>query len=74
MYRNAKQFNLDTSKIVITGQSAGGHLALMAGVLIMSAGFDNTCLGERADGASNRGPNNTDELKVAASTGMALPM
>ena len=74
MYRNAKQFNFDTSTIVITGQSAGGDLALMAGVLIMSAGFDNACLGDRAGGASNRGPNDTDELKVAASTGMALTM
>ena len=31
VYRNAKQYNLDTSRIVTTGQSAGGHLAMMTG-------------------------------------------
>jgi acetyl esterase/lipase len=66
VYRNATQYNFDTTKIVTTGQSAGGHLALITGVLPMSAGFDNTCPGDRAGGASSSGPNNTDELKVAA--------
>ena len=27
VFRNAKQYNFDTSKIVLTGQSAGGHLS-----------------------------------------------
>jgi acetyl esterase/lipase len=66
IYRNAKQYNFDTTKIVATGNSAGGHLALITGVLPMSAGFDNTCPGDRVGGASNTGPANTDELKVAA--------
>ena len=66
VYRNAKQYNFDTTKIVTTGQSAGGHLALTTGMIPASAGFDNTCPGDRAGGASAAGPNNTDELKVAA--------
>jgi len=66
IYRNAAQYNFDTSRIITSGQSAGGHLALITGVLPASAGFDNTCPGDRAGGASGSGSNNTDELKVAA--------
>ena len=66
IYRNAAQYNFDTSKIITSGQSAGGHLALITGMLPASAGFDNTCPGDRAGGASSSAPNNTDELKVAA--------
>ncbi len=43
VYRNAKQFHLDTDHIVVTGHSAGGHLALMAGMLQASDGLDNDC-------------------------------
>src|ERR1044071_4458007 len=32
VYRNAKQYNFDTNRIVVSGQSAGGHLALMTGL------------------------------------------
>ena len=32
MYRNAKQYNFDLGKVVVTGNSAGGHLALTTGV------------------------------------------
>jgi acetyl esterase/lipase len=66
VYRNAKQYNLDTKKIVTTGESAGGHLAMTTAMLPESAGFDNTCPGNRAGGASGVGPQNLDELKVAA--------
>lgn len=66
VYRNAAQYNFDTGRIITSGQSAGGHLALITGVLPASAGFDNTCPGDRPGGASSSGPNNTDELKVAA--------
>src|SRR5438874_1817543 len=66
VYRNAAQYNFDTSRIITSGQSAGGHLALITGVLPMSAGFDNTCPGDRLGGASAAGPTNTNELKVAA--------
>jgi len=66
VYKNAKQYNFDVGKIVTTGQSAGGHLALITGLAPSSAGFDNTCAGDRSGGSNALGPNNTDELKVAA--------
>lgn len=44
--RNAKQFNLDVDRIVVTGHSAGGHLALMAGMLTPEAGLDVDCPGD----------------------------
>jgi acetyl esterase/lipase len=43
VYRNANQFHLDTARIIVTGHSAGGHLALMAGMLTEDAGLDNNC-------------------------------
>lgn len=41
--RNAKQFNLDTTRIVLTGISAGGHLALITGMLPAMNVFDRAC-------------------------------
>ena len=38
--RNARKYHFDTSRIVVTGGSAGGHLALMTGLLQPSDGFD----------------------------------
>jgi acetyl esterase/lipase len=66
VYRNQKQYNLDVTKIVTTGQSAGGHLAMTTALLPASAGMDDTCPGDRNGGASNTVPNNIDEMKVAA--------
>jgi len=51
--RNAKQYNFDTTKLVVTGHSAGGHLSLTTGMLPASAGLDRECPGN-------------EELKVAA--------
>lgn len=51
--RNAKDYNFDANRLVVTGHSAGGHLALMTGMLSASAGLDRQCPGE-------------EELKVAA--------
>ena len=51
--RNAKQHNIDTSRLVITGNSAGAHLALTSAMLPASAGLDRQCPG-------------TEDLKVAA--------
>lgn len=42
-YRNAAQFHLNTAQIMVTGHSAGGHLALMAGMLQESDGLDDAC-------------------------------
>ncbi len=51
--RNAQQYNFDPEKIVVSGFSAGGHLAMMIGMLSAAAGFDSYCPGD-------------EELKVAA--------
>ena len=53
VYRHAKEYGFDTSKLVVDGHSAGGHLSLMTGMLDASAGFDNECPGK-------------ENLKVAA--------
>jgi acetyl esterase/lipase len=39
----AKEYNIDTSKIVLTGTSAGGHLSLIAGMLPNGSVFDRQC-------------------------------
>jgi acetyl esterase/lipase len=41
----AKTYNVDTSKIVVSGESAGGHLALAAGMIPASAGLTSICAG-----------------------------
>jgi acetyl esterase/lipase len=48
--RNAKKYNFDLSKVVITGGSAGGHLALTTAMIPASAGFENECLVEDDEG------------------------
>lgn len=50
---NAKEYNVDTSRIVVTGNSSGGHLALTTGMIPASAGLDRECPGP-------------EQLKVAA--------
>ncbi len=40
---HAKQYNLDASKFVLTGTSAGGHLALITGMLPANSIFDRGC-------------------------------
>ncbi len=45
LINHAKQLNIDANKIVIMGGSAGGHLALMAGLLGSNSIFDNNCIG-----------------------------
>jgi acetyl esterase/lipase len=41
--RHAKDYNFDLDKIILTGPSAGGHLALMTGMAPASAGFASEC-------------------------------
>jgi acetyl esterase/lipase len=62
--RNAKKYNFDTSKIVVTGLSAGGHLALTTGMIPESAGFDADCSFE--DGRSWSSTCTDPRPKVAA--------
>ena len=38
-------YNIDTKKIVVTGESAGGHLALSMGIIPESAGLGRECAG-----------------------------
>jgi acetyl esterase/lipase len=49
----AKQYNIDPERVVLSGHSAGAHLALIAGLLPLSAGLDRQCAG-------------IDEIRVAA--------
>jgi acetyl esterase/lipase len=41
--RNAKQYNFDLSKVVVTGGSAGGHLALATAMIPSDSPFTNQC-------------------------------
>jgi acetyl esterase/lipase len=45
IWTNAGRYHFDTTRVVVTGGSAGGHLALMAGMLPVSAGLDRRCPG-----------------------------
>jgi acetyl esterase/lipase len=47
LINNAKALNIDVNKIVIMGGSAGGHLALMGGLLANDNRFDNNCAGKQ---------------------------
>jgi acetyl esterase/lipase len=50
---HAKDYNLDATRLIVAGPSAGGHLALMTGLANSTAGFDRYCF-------------TTNEPKVAA--------
>jgi acetyl esterase/lipase len=50
VYRNAKQFHVDIDHIIVTGHSAGGHLALMLGVFDAGSGLDSGCPADAAWG------------------------
>jgi len=41
----AKTYYIDTTRLVVTGESAGGHLALTTGMIPDSAGLDRECAG-----------------------------
>ena len=59
--QHAKEYGIDASRLVVAGESAGGHLALTTGMLPASAGLDRQCPGP-------------DNLTVAAIvTGTASP-
>ena len=40
---HADEYGFDTEHLVVSGASAGGHLALIAGMVSASAGFDSSC-------------------------------
>jgi acetyl esterase/lipase len=41
----AKTYNIDVNRLVVTGESAGGHLALTSAMIPESAGLDRQCAG-----------------------------
>lgn len=43
--RNAQRYHFDVHNLVVTGESAGSHLALLTGMLPASAGFERSCPG-----------------------------
>jgi len=53
--RNARKYGFDTSRIILTGASAGGHLALMAAMLRSSDGLDRPCAPTAPDAKSVEG-------------------
>ena len=65
VYRNAERMGFDVDRIVVTGNSAGGHLALTTGMLPASAGLDRQCPGDRRR-AWTTGTTSTAPLEVAA--------
>ena len=40
---HAKEYNIDPDRLIVAGESAGGHLALTTGMIPANAGFDRTC-------------------------------
>jgi acetyl esterase/lipase len=56
IYRNAAEYHFDTNRIVVSGHSAGGHLALMTGMLPSGTDLDSACPADASEPA----------LKVAA--------
>lgn len=60
---HAKEYNLDPTKFVLTGTSAGGHLALIAGMLPPGSPFDRQC---PTDDSTRWRSGSEPEVKVAA--------
>ena len=57
---NAKNNNIDINRMVVSGESAGGHLALAVGMIPSTTGFTSICAGGGFTG------NETTVPKVAA--------
>ena len=47
----AKTYNIDLNRIVLTGESAGGHLTLTTGMIPESSGLARECAGNTPDSA-----------------------
>ena len=60
---HARQYSLDSSKFVLTGTSAGGHLSLITGMLPANSVFDRQCM---VEGGERWNTANVPEMKVAA--------
>lgn len=60
---HARDYSLDSSRFVLTGTSAGGHLSLMTGMLPVGNVFDRQCV---IDGGDRWNTATVPEAKVAA--------
>lgn len=60
---HAREYSLDSSKFVLTGTSAGGHLSLLTGMLPANSVFDRQCT---VDGGARWNTAVVPEVKVAA--------
>jgi acetyl esterase/lipase len=65
VFANAKKYNFDPSRVVLQGGSAGGHLALMTGMLTPAAGFDRECRSP-VDNYWSENPGTNNDPRVAA--------
>ncbi|HEV2470245.1 MAG TPA: alpha/beta hydrolase [Candidatus Sulfotelmatobacter sp.] len=65
VFANAKKYNFDPQRVVVQGGSAGGHLALMTGMLTPAAGFDHTCVTSTED-YWTQSPGTNGDPRVAA--------
>jgi len=65
-------YNIDKSRIVVTGESAGGHLALSMGIIPESAGIGRDCTGTAAPPAAGGG-RGAPAAQPATTTPVALP-
>jgi acetyl esterase/lipase len=43
IYEHAKDYNIDPNRLVVSGNSAGGHLSLLTGMAPADAGLDTQC-------------------------------
>jgi acetyl esterase/lipase len=64
--RNADRYGFDPAKIVLTGRSSGGHLALIAGMLTTDANLDERCPDKYFGGVIDAADRPRPELEVAA--------
>lgn len=65
VFANAKKYNFDPTRVVVQGGSAGGHLALMTGMVTPAAGFDRDCFTNQ-DNVWSANPGTDNDPRVAA--------
>jgi len=63
--RHAKNYNLDLNRVVVSGASAGGHLALTTSMIPTTAGFEQECANDD-DPSGGAGPWPNQRARVAA--------
>ena len=64
--RNANEYGFDPDRIVLSGSSSGGHLALITGMLTADAGLDTSCPGRQEKSHTDDPAAEFPELNVAA--------